>query len=81
MAQPEKVIRIGAVSAAIFVNQAKPGEAEPRTFRSVSLQRRFWDGDNWQTSTSFSLAELPLAIEVLNRALTEVAAQEAVSSP
>lgn len=77
MAQPEKVFRIGPVSAAVFVNKAKTGESEPRAFRSVSLQRRFWDGSEWQSSTSFSLAELPAALAVLKMALADVAEKEA----
>ena len=32
---------------------------EDRTYRVVSLQRRYRDGDEWKTSTNFSLADLP----------------------
>jgi len=78
--KPERVFRIGAISASVFVNEVE-GEGGKRTVRNVNLQRRFRDGDEWKSTSSFGLSDLPVAITVLNLALEHVAAQEAVIEP
>ena len=60
----------------MFVN-----EGGKRTVRNVNLQRRFKDGDEWKSTSSFGLSDLPAAITVLNLALDHVAEQEAVIQP
>ena len=72
MAQPERSFRIGSCSASVFVNET----ADRRTFRSVSLERRYRDGEEWKSSTSFALSELPAAIAVLQLAMQHVAHKE-----
>lgn len=79
MTQPEKTFRIGACSASIFLNTSGKGD-EKRSFRNVSLQRRYRDGDEWKNSTSFGLADLPAAIAVLQLAMNHIAMQEADAS-
>jgi len=74
--KPEKVFRIGSVSASIFVNEVD-GEGGKRQLRNVNLQRRYRDGDEWKSSTSFSLAELPCAMRVLELAQQHVESIEA----
>ena len=57
MSKPEKTFRIGSCSASVFVNTT---DSEPkRTFRTVTIQRRYKDGDEWKSATNFSLSELP----------------------
>ena len=78
MAQPEKVFRIGLVSASVFRNEVSASEGdEKRSVRAVALQRRYKDGEEWRTSTSFGLADLPNAVRVLELALQHVESQEA----
>ncbi len=79
MAQPEKTFRIGSCSASVFVNTAakKNEQDERRTYRMVSVQRRYRDGDTWKSSTSFALADLPAAIAVMQMAMDHVASHEA----
>ena len=79
MKSPEKVFRIGLVSASIFINEIE-GESGKRQIRNVNLQRRYKDGDEWKSSTSFGLADLPNAIRVLQLALQHVETAEAVVS-
>ena len=75
--KPEKVFRMGAVSASVFANETGEGDSA-RTIRSVKLQRRYRDGDDeWKSSSSFGLAELPTAIEVLRLAMNYVSQEEA----
>ena len=75
--KPERVFRIGAISASVFVNEVD-GEGGKRTVRNVNLQRRYKDGEEWKSSSSFSLSDLPTAIAVLNLAFEHLASQEAV---
>ena len=74
MPRPEKTFRLGHCSASVFVNQ---GKEKGNSFRSVSLQRRYKDGDEWKSSTNFSLADLPHAITVLQWAMNHIAELEA----
>ncbi len=72
--KPEKVFRIGSVSASVFVNEVDQGK---RHMRNVNLQKRYRNGDEWKSSTSFALAELPQAMAVLDLAMKYVADKEA----
>ena len=72
--KPEKVFRIGSVSASVFLNEVEQGK---RHIRNVNLQKRYRDGDEWKSSTSFSLSELPQALTALDLALKYVADKEA----
>ncbi len=67
--KPERIFRIGDVSASIFVQHA----SEERTFRTVSLQKSYLADGERQYTGSLSLAELPAAIEVLRMALHYIA--------
>ena len=74
--KPEVVFRIGAVSASVFVNKTDSGER-----RNVTLQRRYKDGDDWKSTSSFGLADLPVAEAVLRRAFDYVAEKEVMVVP
>ena len=76
MKSPEKVFRIGSVSASVFVNEIE-GESGKRQIRNVNLQRRYKDGNEWKSATSFGLTDLPNAIRVLQLALEHVETAEA----
>jgi len=76
MNKPEKVMRIGYVSASIFVNQIKT-DGGTRTVRNVNLQRRYKDGDEWKSASSFGLGDLPCALRVLQLALQHLETFEA----
>ena len=66
--KPERIFRIGDVSASIFLQNA----GEDRTFRTISLQKSYMSEGERQYTGSLSLAELPAAIEVLRMALAYV---------
>ena len=79
--KPEKVIRFGAISAAVFTNEVET-DAGSKTIRNVKLQRRYRNADGeWKTSTSFTLIDLPVAVEVLRLAIDYVAGREAIETP
>lgn len=75
--KPEKVFRVGSVSASVFVNKVDT-ENGKREIRNVNLQRRYKDdkGD-WQSSSSFGLGDIPQAMEVLRLSFAFVAEKEA----
>ena len=77
MPKPEKSFRVGAISASVFVNEAKGKAKEP--FRSVTLERRYKDGNQWKTSNSFTLNDLPTAIAVLQLAMIHLIVRDSDS--
>ena len=76
MSKPRKVFRIGYVSASIFENEITTDDGK-RTVRNVNLQRRYKDGNEWKSASTFGLADLPCALRVLQLAQQYVEAQEA----
>ena len=74
--KPEKVFRIGFVSASVFVHDVEV-EGTKRQLRSVSLQKRYLDGEEAKYTSSFGIAELPQAIRVLQIAQQYVEDREA----
>lgn len=79
--KPERTIRIGAISASIFANTREVGdEDKTRTIRSVTLQRSYKDDEgNWRNTANFGLADLPVAIRVLELAQAHVESAELAS--
>jgi len=74
--KPEKVFRLGYVSASIFARKIE-GDEGSRTIRSVNVQKRYVDGEETKYTSSFSLAELPLVLRVLELAQQHMEACEA----
>ena len=65
------------MSASVFVNEVETDSGK-RKLRNVNLQRRYKDDEGeWQSSSSFGLADLPQALEVLRLSLNHVAQKEA----
>ncbi len=77
--KPERVFRIGPVTASVFANEVEGGK---RHVRNVSLQRRYRDDSDgeWKSSNSFGLGDLPQAIAVLDLAMKFVTEKEATIS-
>jgi hypothetical protein len=65
--KPEKTFRMGQCSASVFINSNNG-----REYRSVALQRRYKDGDEWKTASSFGFSDLPHAIAVLQMAMNHI---------
>ena len=76
MSAPEKVFRLGLISASVFANEVE-GENGKRTVRNVNIQRRYNDEGTWKSATSFGVADLPNAIRVLQLAQGYVESIEA----
>ena len=76
---PEVTFRIGNCSASVFVNQSN-GNGQKRTFRSVSVQRSYLDGDERRFVSSFGLNDLASAIRVMQIAQQHIEEAEATVS-
>lgn len=74
--KPEKVFRIGFVTASVFAHEVENDDGR-RTLRSVSIQKRYIDGEETKYASSFSLAELPQALRVLQLAAVYIESREA----
>ena len=77
--KPEKVYRIGYVTASVFAREVDTDDGK-RTLRSVNVQKRYMDGEEAKYTSSFGLAELPQALRVLQLATNYVEQQEATVS-
>ena len=73
---PEKQFRIGLISASVFANEVQT-ENGKRRIRNVNLQRRYREGDEWKSWTTFGLGDLPNAIRALQLAQEYVETKEA----
>lgn len=74
--KPEKVFRVGFVSASVFAHEVDV-ENGKRTMRSVSVQKRYLDGEEAKYTSSFGIAELPQALRVMQLAQAYVESCEA----
>jgi hypothetical protein len=54
---PEKTFRLGNVAATVWCNEAQ-GEKGTRTFRTVQLEQRYKEGDQWKSSNRFTFDQL-----------------------
>ena len=69
---PVAKLRAGQVSSALWENQIQVKGAAV-TILKATVQRRYKDRDgNWQSSSSFSRNEIPLAIHCLRKAFEKI---------
>jgi hypothetical protein len=77
---PEKTIRLGNVSASVFVNESNGNGNNSTEFRSITIQRSYRDDrDQTQYDTSFTARDLPAAIRCLQLAQSYVEEQDVLS--
>jgi len=66
---PIKSFRSGAIQVAIWENEATSQDGQPRSFNTVSFERRYKDKDgNWKSTSSLRLNDLPKATLILQKA-------------
>jgi len=79
--QPEKRFSTGVVSATVWKNQGKRKTGEDVEFRTITLQRRYQDKDNnWQSTNSLRINDLPKASLVLQKAYEYIVLKDNGSS-
>ena len=74
--KPVKKFFLGDVTAAIWENESQGG-----TFHSVTLTRRYKEGETFRDSSSFGLFDLPKLIQVAARALAWISFQDRDEKP
>ncbi|NQU98111.1 hypothetical protein HQ533_01475 [Candidatus Woesearchaeota archaeon] len=74
---PEKKIRAGAVVATIWANSAVNKDGEQVSYKTISFERTYKDKNNeWQTTNSLRMNDLPKATLVLTKAYEHLALSE-----
>ena len=67
--QPEIRFRTGARNATVWKNSGISKSGEQTEFRTINIQRRYKDKkDEWQSTSSLRINDLPKAALVLNKA-------------
>jgi len=70
-----KKFSTGAVSATVWDNETvKDGETVK--FNTISIDRRYKDGEEWKSTSSFRIQDLPKMALVANKAFEYLALQE-----
>ncbi len=64
MSAPVKKFSVGGVQVAVWQNETKQG----KSFTTVSIDRRYKDKEEWKSSNSFPVNDLPKAIFALQEA-------------
>ncbi|MBD3203993.1 hypothetical protein GF327_06845 [Candidatus Woesearchaeota archaeon] len=66
---PEKKFRAGAISATIWSNETTNKNGEKVNYKTISIQRNYTDkNDQWQSTNSLRINDLPRAELVLKKA-------------
>lgn len=66
---PEKKFRAGAISATVWKNKGQGKNGEEVEYQTISIERCYKDKeDNWQTTNSMRVNDLPKATTVLQKA-------------
>ena len=68
---PEKTFALGNVNATVWVNDSTAKE-----FRTVKLEQRFKQGDDWKSSNSFTLEQLLRLQVCIGKAVDHLTEQE-----
>jgi hypothetical protein len=66
---PIKKFKAGAISAAVWENQAQNNKGEVISFKSISFDRNYKDANGeWQKTNSLRTSDIPKAVLVLSKA-------------
>lgn len=77
---PEKTFRAGAISATIWENETER-DGKKSAYRTISLVRNYMDKktNEWKTTNSFRVTDLPKAILVMSKAYEYLALKDTES--
>jgi hypothetical protein len=66
---PEKKFRAGAISATVWQNKGQSKNGDEVEYKTISIERNYKDkDDNWQSTNSLRVNDLPKATVVLQKA-------------
>jgi len=63
--KPVATFKLGRIRAAVWENETDKG-----VVCNVTIERRYQDGDEWKSSTTFGRLDLPLVAKVADEAMT-----------
>ena len=69
---PKAKFNIGAVQVAVWENEGTQG----KVFPSVSIVKRYKNGEEWKNTNSFKASEIPQAILALQKAYEHISLKE-----
>lgn len=72
---PEKTFRLGNVAATVWRNETQ-GEKGTREFRTVQLEQRYKEGDQWKSSNRFTFDQLLRLRVCVESAVDHIGKQE-----
>jgi hypothetical protein len=75
--KPVKAFRMRGISVSVFANDVQSDDGRELTFHNISVQRRYRDGDEFKTTTSFRRDDLPILQLLVQRAWEYVVDAEA----
>ena len=72
---PESAYRLGNVSATIWKNSSS-SEGGSREFRTVQIEQRYKDGEDWKSSNRFTLDQLLRLRVCIDKAVDHISRKE-----
>jgi hypothetical protein len=75
--KPVQAFRMRGISASVFANDVTTDDGRELTRFDVSIQRRYRDGDEFKTTTSFRRDDLPILQLLARRAWEFIVDEEA----
>ena len=72
---PEANFRLGNVTATVWCNESSGGSGN-RKFRTVQLEQRYKDGDDWKSSNRFTLDQLLRLRVCIDKAVAHISESE-----
>jgi hypothetical protein len=75
--KPVQAFRMRGISASVFANEVTTDDGRELTRYDVSVQRRYRDGDEFKTTTSFRRDDLPILQLLARRAWEFIVDEEA----
>ena len=75
--KPETKFRAGAISATVWKNKGKNKAGKTTEFYTTKLERRYRDSnDEWQSTESLGINDIPKAILVLQKSYEFIATKK-----
>ena len=74
---PEANFRLGNVTATVWCNESTSGSSNGnRKFRTVQLEQRYKDGDDWKSSNRFTFDQLLRLRVFVDKAIAHISDSE-----
>ena len=72
---PETTFRLGNVNATVWCNESS-NEGNSREFRTIQVEQRYLDGNDWKSSNRFTLDQLLRLRVCIDKAVDHISEKE-----